>query len=130
MKKTHLNPDSLVRNPAFSQAVVVRGAEATIYVGGQNAITADRQIVGESLGEQTAQALDNVEAALAAAGATLQDVVHWTIAVVAGQPLQEGFAAFAQRWGNAADPPAISVHIVSGLANPRFLVEIDAIAVL
>ena len=29
-----------------------------------------------------------------------------------------------------SDPPAISVHIVSGLANPRFLVEIDAVAVV
>ena len=28
-----------------------------------------------------------------------------------------------------SDPPTIGVHVVAGLANPRFLVEIDAIAV-
>ena len=33
-------------------------------------------------------------------------------------------------WGDAADPPALSVHIVPGLANPQFLAEIDAIAVV
>ena len=42
----------------------------------------------------------------------------------------EGFAAFREAWRDAADPPAISVYIVSGLANPQFLVEIDAIAVI
>jgi enamine deaminase RidA (YjgF/YER057c/UK114 family) len=127
--KRYLNPDTLPRNPAFSQAVVVEEPATTIYVGGQNAIMPDGQIVGDTLGEQTAQALTNLEAALAAAGATIHDVVRWTIAVVDGQPLQEGFAAFARRWGNAGDAPAISVHVVAGLANPRFLVEIDAIAV-
>jgi enamine deaminase RidA (YjgF/YER057c/UK114 family) len=128
--KTYLNPESLARNPAFSQVVVVEAPAKTIYVGGQNAVTADGTIVGDTLAEQTRQTLRNVEAALAAAGATVADVVRWTVAIVDGQPLREGFAAFGAVRGAAADPPAISVHVVSGLANPRFLVEIDAIAVV
>jgi enamine deaminase RidA (YjgF/YER057c/UK114 family) len=128
--KTYLNPESLARNPAFSQVVVVEAPSKTIYVGGQNAVTADGTVVGDTLAEQTRQTLVNVEVALVAAGATLGDVVRWTVAVVAGQSLAEGFAAFGAARGGAADPPAISVHIVSGLANPRFLVEIDAIAVV
>jgi enamine deaminase RidA (YjgF/YER057c/UK114 family) len=128
--KTYLNPESLVRNPAFSQAVVVEGPAKTIYVGGQNAVRPDGTIVGDTLAGQARQALLNVQAALAAGGATLKDVVRWTVAIVEGQPLMESFAAFREAWGDAADPPAISVHIVSGLANPQFLVEIDAIAVV
>jgi enamine deaminase RidA (YjgF/YER057c/UK114 family) len=128
--KTYLNPESLARNPAFSQVVVVEAPAKTIYVGGQNAVTADGTIVGDTLAEQTRQTLRNVEAALAAAGATVADVVHWTVAIVDGQPLREGFAAFGAARSAAADPPAISVHVVAGLANPRFLVEIDAIAVV
>jgi enamine deaminase RidA (YjgF/YER057c/UK114 family) len=128
--KTHLNPESLARNPAFSQVVVVEGPAKTIYVGGQNAVRPDGTITGDTLAAQARQALVNVQAALAAAGATLKDVVRWTVAIVEGQPVREGFAAFQEAWGDAADPPAISVHIVSGLANPRFLVEIDAIAVV
>jgi hypothetical protein len=69
-----------------------------------------------------------VQAALAAAGATLHDVVRWTIAIVDGHPPAAGFAAFREAWGDAANTPAISVHIVSGLARPQFLVEIDAVA--
>jgi enamine deaminase RidA (YjgF/YER057c/UK114 family) len=49
---------------------------------------------------------------------------------VAGHPLEEGVAAFAEAWGRRPDPPAISVVIVAGLANPAFLVEIEAVAVL
>jgi len=128
--KVYLNPESLARNPAFTQAVVVEAPAKTIYVGGQNAVAADGTVVGETLAEQARQALGNVAAALAAAGATLHDVVRWTVAIVEGQPLMEGFAAFREAWGDAADPPTISVHVVSGLANPRFLVEIDAIAVV
>jgi enamine deaminase RidA (YjgF/YER057c/UK114 family) len=65
-----------------------------------------------------------------AAGATLHDVVRWTIAIVEGHPPAEGFAAFGEAWGNAGDAPAISVHIVSGLASPQYLVEVDAVAVI
>jgi len=128
--KMYLNPDSLIRNPAFSQAVVVEGPAKTIYVGGQNAVRPDGTVVGGTLAEQTRQALLNVQAALAAAGATLHDVVRWTIAIVEGHPPAEGFAAFGEAWGNAGDPPAISVHIVSGLASPQYLVEVDAVAVI
>jgi enamine deaminase RidA (YjgF/YER057c/UK114 family) len=132
MPTEHLNPATLPRNPAFSQAVVVRQPAATVYVGGQNAVTADGQIDGDDLATQTTRALANLEAALAEAGATLRDVVHWTIAVVDGQPLHEGFVAFTERWSAdaAAPPPAISVHVVAGLANPGFLVEISAVAAL
>jgi enamine deaminase RidA (YjgF/YER057c/UK114 family) len=126
--RTYLNPESLTRNPAFSQAVVVESPARTIYVGGQNGVTADGQIVGDTLAEQAGQALSNVRAALEAAGAKLTDVVRWTVAIVEGQSLLDGFGAFREAWGDAGDPPAISVYIVSGLAHPRFLVEIDAIA--
>jgi enamine deaminase RidA (YjgF/YER057c/UK114 family) len=33
-------------------------------------------------------------------------------------------------WGTRGAPPAISVDVVAGLANPAFLVEITAIAVV
>jgi len=54
---THVNPEAMHSNPAFSQAVVVEGAARTIYVGGQNAVDADGRVVGAG--------------DLAAAGATL-----------------------------------------------------------
>jgi enamine deaminase RidA (YjgF/YER057c/UK114 family) len=50
--------------------------------------------------------------------------------IVQGQSLQPGFEAFQQFWGRRPDPPAITAMFVSGLANPDFLVEMDAIAVV
>ena len=43
----HLNPETLHHNPAFTQAVAVRGAVKTVYVGGQNAVNNAGEIVGQ-----------------------------------------------------------------------------------
>jgi enamine deaminase RidA (YjgF/YER057c/UK114 family) len=127
---SHLNPESLPRNPAFTYAVRVDPPVSTIYVGGQNGVGADGAVVEGGLGAQSAQAFANLETVLAEAGASLEHVVKWTMFCVAGHPLEEGVAAFAEAWGRRPDPPAISVVIVAGLANPAFLVEIEAVAVL
>ena len=123
----HVNPDGLHRSPAFSQAVVVEQPTKTIYVGGQNGVDADGQLVGPTLAEQSLQAFRNLAAILESEGATLANVVHWRIAVVAGQSVEEGLGAFQQVWDPADAPPAITLHFVAGLM-PGALVEIDAVA--
>ncbi len=52
------------------------------------------------------------------------------ILIVQGQPLEPGYAAFQQIWGERPNPPTITAAYVSALARPEFLVEIDAIAVV
>lgn len=127
--KRHLNPPSLPANPAFSQVVVVEQPSQTIYVGGQNAVDVDGNIVGDDLHQQTRQALRNLRAALAAADASFADVVRWTVTIVEGHEVLDGFRAFQQLDDIPDPPPAIGVAVVAGLANPGFLVEIDAVAV-
>lgn len=129
MSVRHINPAGLSRSPAFSQAVVVEQPAKTIYIGGQNGVDANGKVVGPTVGEQTSQALRNLATILESEGASLASIVHWSIAVVDGHPLAEGVAAFQQIWNPADPPPAITVHVVTGL-GPGFLVEIDAIAVL
>ena len=129
MSTRHINPEGLHRSPAFSQAVVVEQPAKTIYIGGQNGVGADGKVVGPTVGEQSAQAFKNLATILESEGAGLANIVHWTIAVVEGQSFDEGVAAFQQVWNPADPPPAITVHVVAGLA-PEFLVEIDAVAVV
>jgi enamine deaminase RidA (YjgF/YER057c/UK114 family) len=129
MSIRHINPEGLHRSPAFSQAVVVENPAKTIYIGGQNGVDADGKVVGATVGEQSLQALRNLETILKSEGATLANVVHWTVAIVDGHPINEGVAAFQQVWNPADPPPAITVHVVAGL-GPGFLVEIDATAVV
>ncbi|WP_433375680.1 RidA family protein [Actinoplanes sp. CA-142083] len=129
MSVRHINPEGLHRSPAFSQAVVVEQPAKTIYIGGQNGVGPDGKIVGPSLGEQAEQAFRNIATILESEGATLANVVHWRIATPAGQSFDEGVAAFQKVWNPADPPPAITVHVVAGLA-PGFLVEIDAVAAI
>jgi enamine deaminase RidA (YjgF/YER057c/UK114 family) len=124
----HLNPDGLMKNPAFSQIVVTKGSGKTIYIGGQNAINAEREIVGKgNLQLQTEQVMKNIQIALAACDATFDDVVKLNIHIVQNQNAYEAFKV-AQKFISNSNPPAITVLSVSGLANTDFLIEIDAIA--
>lgn len=127
----HINPDALVKNPAFTNVVVVTGAVKTIYIGGLDAVDATGAIIGKGdIAAQVEQIYNNLQAALAAAGASLEHVIKWNIYVVQGQPTQPGFAVFQRIWGNRPNPPAITVLFVAGLANPEFLAEMDAVAVV
>ena len=131
MRVQHLNPDTLNRNPAFTNVVVVTGPVKTIYVGGQDAVDATGHIVGKGdIRLQAGQVFKNLQAALAAAGATLENVIKWNILIVQGQSLQAGFEVFQRVWGRRPNPPTITVMYVAGLANPDFLIEMDAIAVI
>jgi enamine deaminase RidA (YjgF/YER057c/UK114 family) len=127
----HLNPDGLSRNPAFTQVVTVRGPVKLVYVGGQNGVDADGTIVGEGdIAAQTAQVFRNLQTALAAAGASIEHVIHWKIYIVQGQPLEPGLAEFQKVWGRRPNPPTITGIYVAGLANPSYLVELEAVAVV
>lgn len=129
MKITHVNPDTLRKSPAFSQAVMAEGGK-TLYIGGQNGFLPDGSLAGKDFATQTEQALKNILAILHSVGASQTNVVKQTIYVAKGQSIQEGYAAAQRVWGNF--PTAITVLIVESLGAPGagVLVEIDAIAVI
>ena len=127
----HLNPEGLHKNPAYSQAVVTTGDVKTVYVGGQNAVDASGEVVGKGdIEAQAEQIFKNLETALAGGGAKLDHVIKWNIYVVQGQPPQPAFEVFQRLWGNRPNPPLITLLFVSGLAQPDYLMEIDAVAIV
>jgi enamine deaminase RidA (YjgF/YER057c/UK114 family) len=126
----YINPKGL---PAmgYSNVIVVPAGAKTIYIGGQDAVNAKGEIVGiGDLAAQTRQVMDNIETALAAAGAKLENVIKWNVYIVQGQDFLPGYQVFKERWGDRPNPPAVSGVVVVGLARPDFLVEIEAIAVV
>jgi len=133
MPKQHLNPDTLFQSLpiGFSQAVVSQGGR-TVYLSGQTAWDADKQIVGgNDLGQQTRQALRNVRHGVEAAGGTLADVVSLRLYVVNPRAGDMGIVGEALRQFFLADKPPASTWIgVTSLAVPDFLIEIEAIAVI
>ncbi|MBS1788067.1 MAG: RidA family protein [Acidobacteria bacterium] len=131
--KQHLNPDTLFPSLpiGFSQAVVVQGGK-TIYLSGQTAWDANKQIVGgDDLGQQTRQALRNVQFGVESAGGTLADVVSLRLYVVNPKPGDMAAVGEALREFFPADQPPASTWLgVVSLARPEFLIEIEAIAVI
>lgn len=128
-KIEHINPDGLMKNPAFSQVVTTQGNGKTIYIGGQDAVNSRGEIIGKGdIAKQTEQVMQNLQTALATCGATFENLIKLTIYMVQGQNLYDGFKVSQKFLGNLTNPPAISVLIVTGLANPDFLVEIEATA--
>ncbi len=130
-KVQHINPDGLSKNPAFTNVIVITEPVKTVYVGGQDAVDASGVIVGKGdIKRQAEQVLNNLQVALKAGGAELEHVIEWKVYVVQGQPLQPAFEVFQQAWGRRPNPPAITVLFVSALANPEFLLEMSAAAVV
>ena len=128
MTITHLNPPSMHKSPAFSQGTIMPAGSRILYVGGQNGVGPNGRVVGDTIEAQTEQALHNVLAVLAAAGATQEDVAKMNIHIIEGTDVNAGFGASLAVWG--ANPTAITVVSVPSFANPDFLVEIDAVAAM
>lgn len=132
MPKEHLNPETLFPSlpSGFSQIVAARGGK-TVYLSGQTAWDARKQIVGgQNLGEQARQALRNVRTAMAAAGGTLADVVSLRIYVVGYKPEDADAISNALREFFPERPPASTWLGISALAVADFLIEIEATAVI
>jgi enamine deaminase RidA (YjgF/YER057c/UK114 family) len=125
-----LNPDTLHKNPAFTQVATVSSGSKLVFVGGQNAVNADGKVVGKDIASQSAQAYKNVIAALEAAGASMKDVFKMTIYLVDGQSFQEGYAAIQKLQTEPAPPPTVTGIRVAGLAHPDYLIEIEAVAAI
>ena len=127
----YLSPDGLHANPAFSHVVVTHGDAMTVHVGGQNAVDSGGAIVGKGdIAVQSVQVAKNIKTALEAGGATLDDVIKWNIFIVEGQSIGPAYAAFQAEWGHSMSPPLVTVVLVSGLAHPDFLLEVNGVAVV
>lgn len=131
--KRVVNPTGLFNSLeyGFSQAVVTR-AGRTVHVAGQTAWDAKRRIVGKgNLRVQVRRSLANLALALEAAGASAEDVVRLRIYVV--KMKQKDVSTVGEemrRCFSAKMPPACTLLGVQALANPEFLVEVEATAVV
>ncbi|XVU28610.1 RidA family protein [Actinoplanes sp. CA-054009] len=111
----------------LSQAVV---AGNTVYVRGQigqNLDTSESVGVGD-VEAQTEQAMANIAMLLEEAGAKMEHLVKLTIYIVDPRYRETVYRTIG-RWTKGVHPISTGL-VVSGLARPEWLVEVDAIAVI
>ncbi len=129
-----INPPGLPRPEPYVQMAVASGTR-TVYLSGQVARDAAGTPVGTGdLAAQVEQAYRNVATALAAVGATFDDVARLTLYLVDWTPekmadLGAGVARFAEATGTNS-VKATTLIGVAALAEPDLLVEVEAVAVL
>lgn len=128
MEITRLQPAGLVASPAFSHVAIVPAGATTIYVGGQNGVDDTGAVVSSDVAEQSSRAIDNTAIALEAAGASLTDVIQWTVLLAQDADLNAAYGAIAPRLGGAGAPPLVTAARVAGLGVPGALIEVSAIA--
>lgn len=125
MKNIIFTADAPAAIGPYSQAVKSGG---TVYLSGQIGMNpATGELVSADVKEQTAQALSNMKAVLAAAGATVDNVVKTTVFLTDMADFQAVNAVYAETF--ASDAPARSCVSVAALPKGA-RVEVEAIAVL
>jgi 2-iminobutanoate/2-iminopropanoate deaminase len=107
----------------YSQAIKANGL---VFVSGQLALKPDHaEIVGDSIGEQTEQVFDNLQAILEEAGSGLDRIVKTTVFLLDLDDFQGMNEVYARRVGQPA--PARATVEISKLPSGA-KVEIEAIA--
>ncbi len=111
--------------PGGSYSVAVATGDLVFCAGG---IAVDRSgaVVGDTVAEQTAKVIDNLEIALKEAGSSLDRVVKTLCFLVDIDDFPEFNRAYAEKFG--AHRPARSTVAVAGLVKGA-LVEIECVAV-
>jgi 2-iminobutanoate/2-iminopropanoate deaminase len=132
MKRQNIQPDALAKrvvggNVLYSHVVVVE-AKKTIFVSGQLARDARGEVVGKGdMRTQIRQTGENIKAALAAAGATLDDIVKTNTYVT---DIEEFFKHTDVRREYFGALPTSTTVEVRRLAHPDLLVEIEVVAMV
>jgi len=99
----------------------------TIYVAGQVAVAPDGSVVGEgNAAAQAEQIYQNLQNALASVGAKLSDIVKTTTSILNPDDI-DAVRESRLRYLDE-NPPTSTLLIISRLARPEFLMEVEAIA--
>jgi len=125
-KLTFRNPSALRPPNGYTYAVEIAQAERRLTISGQVGVAADGSIPDSAEG-QIAQAFANLRAILDDSGMGIGNIVKTTVYLTDRAHLAAFRAGRAAALGDHA--PASTLLISSGLADPRFVVEIEAEAV-
>ena len=127
-KITRTNPKTISKPFSnYAHVVTAEGAKKLVFCAGQVAADIDGKVMPpDSFEDQAKMVMKNLKNALAAGGAKLSDVTKITIYICNPHDVPKARGILFDYFGD--HPPASTLCILRGLANPNFLLEIEAIA--
>ena len=127
MSVEFINPSTMASPRGYTH-VVKHGS--TVYIAGQVARDKEGKTVGVGDAKaQIEQVFKNLEAALAEVGGTLGHIAKTTIYMTRREDFP-AFRAMREKYFPGDKPPASTLILCSGLADPDFLIEIEVVAVM
>jgi enamine deaminase RidA (YjgF/YER057c/UK114 family) len=130
MSREILQPPGWARPRGYANGVVASGRQ--VHVAGQIGWDAQQRFASDDFAAQVRQALANVVAVLACAGAGPEHIVRMTWYVTSRDEYNAALAEIGASYRELIGRhyPAMSVVVVAGLLEPRAKVEIEATAVV
>ena len=131
MEKEFLNPAGMPVLPGFSQVVTATEGKI-VFISGQVAFNANNELVGKGdLRAQAVQTFENLKQALAAVGATFDDVLKSNTYIVDYTPDVIGvIREVRSQYLPQEKAPASTLIGVQALVFEDLLIEIEAIAMV
>ena len=128
-KQEIVSPALAEPNGHFAQATVAEATGRLLFISGMTARNREGGVTGVGdISAQTHQVCQNLQAAVEAAGGTLDDLVRVDVYVRNMEDFDAIHAVRREYFRNGA--PASTMVEVSKFVNKDYLIEINAIAVL
>jgi enamine deaminase RidA (YjgF/YER057c/UK114 family) len=124
-----MNPEAIAKPGGYSHVVEITGPGRIVYIAGQLGLKPDGTIAGD-FHAQAAQAFENLKAALAAVGATFNDVVKLNNYLVDIKANIGIYREVRDKYVDTSKPPASTTIGVPALARDGALFEAEAIVML
>jgi enamine deaminase RidA (YjgF/YER057c/UK114 family) len=127
---TFSNPPGMSSPPTYSHIVEVNGPHRTVYIAGQTGADASGK-VAQGFRAQALQVMENLKTALASVGGDFEHVVKLNSYLTDIEANANEFREVRARYfTNKSALPASTLVQVVRLANPTYLLEVEAIVVL
>jgi 2-iminobutanoate/2-iminopropanoate deaminase len=126
----HSNPSGMTQPTAYSQVVEVNGPHRLVFVAGQTGVDASGK-AAQGFRAQAVQVFENIKTALGSVGGSMDNIVrlvtYMTDLEQNADVYREVRASF---FPNKSALPASTLLQITRLANPSYLIEVDATAIL
>lgn len=121
------NPPTVAApSSSYSHGVIVSANARRLIISGQVGVRPDGT-VAKGMKAQTEQAIDNLFNVVAGAGMKVSDIVKIVTYVTNPANIADMREVRSAKFGSHA--PTSTLLIIAGLANPDFLIEIEAEAI-